>query len=595
MAKTGAERQQAYRDRKAADRARDRARAEPHLPGLPPRPEPEPPAAVDLLNPQPAPEAPQDGEKYSAWADGTLRVTAGARRGSAWRCLAWQREPVDLAGAGGTIVVLRAAAQSGKSSVGLVVAAGRMLLGEPVTIVAPSARPSASTFARERLEPMMASAPIASYLHSERTGGLAKSSALSYRTLATGASVSLVGAESPAQLASRGASTLLLDEVARFPAECGREGPPVPLALERTEAWRESRAVMITSTPVADGDELDAWFLAGDQRFWFVGCFECGHSWSPTWEHVVSDPPAIRCPQCGRRHEDGDEHHQLVEAGEWKATAKAEDPEVVSFHLPRWLSAASSLRACIADRRRAERRNRLATWTRTCAALPSDPDPVELPDITPLEARREADDWPPAVAQKFAGVDVQGDRLECLVLGLPPDRSWGAVLEYHVIRGRPQYREPWAALQEVFDSAGVQLAGVDAGFEPAPVRALSGRDRRVVALRGMGDAGRLPIAAPAASGWCHTVGADSLKRDVLQKVSDGWLRLPAAPWCTRRWLHSLTAEHEEVVERQGRRVTRWVQHFARNEALDTAVYALAVSNLVPHARTGRRRRLIRVA
>ena len=70
-------------------------------------------------------------------------------------------------------------------------------------------------------------------------------------------------------------------------------------------------------------------------------------------------------------------------------------------------------------------------------------------------------------------------------------------------------------------------------------------------------------------------------------------KLSWAPWCTRTWLLGLTAEHEEVVERSGRRVTAWKQHYQRNEALDTGVYALAIAELVPRP-SRRRARLIRV-
>ena len=42
-----------------------------------------------------------------------------------------------------------------------------------------------------------------------------------------------------------------------------------------------------------------------------------------------------------------------------------------------------------------------------------------------------------------------------------------------------------------------------------------------------------------------------------------------------------------------RLVTVWRQHFRRNEALDTAVYALAIAELVPRPRR-RRPRLVRV-
>ena len=546
------------------------------------------------LTRRPSKQAPQSGEEYSAWADRTLRITAGPRRGDPWRTMAWQREPLDVAGRGGRIVVLRAAAQSGKSSVGLALGGARLQLGQPCLIVAPTARPAAVEFARERLEPLLSSAPFAGLLHGERHGGLGRSAAVLYRTATTGGSVSLAGAESPSQLSARGAAALILDEVARYPLTCGREGSPIMLALERTEAWRATRAVFLVSTPVEPGDPFDEWYASGDQRHWYVPCAHCGEWWTPTWEHVITGPQAaLACPACGVEHADGPDRVKLLDAGQWRPTVEADDPEVVSYHMPRWLSPASTLTAIVADHRRATKKRSLATWTRTCAALPAEPD-HDLPDVGPIQARLEdVESWPPeGIAFTVAATDVQSNRIETLILGMPADRSWGAVLDYHVTRGRPTEAAVWRALQGIWDDAGVRFGAVDAGYLPAAVRALASRDTRCVPV--VGRAGvRQPIAAPGGSGWCYVVGVDGLKRDVLSKVDSGGFRLPAAAWCTRSWLHSLTAEHEKVVERSGRRVTVWKQHYRRNEALDCAVYALALAELVPRPRR-RRPRLLRV-
>ena len=499
-----------------------------------------------------------------------------------------------MAGAGGRIVVLRAAAQSGKSSIGLALGGARLQLGHPVLIVEPTARPAAHEFARERLEPLLSSAPFAGLLHGERHGGLGRSAAVLYRTATTGGSVSLAGAESPSQLSARGAAALILDEVARYPLTCGREGSPIMLALERTEGWRKTRAVFLVSTPVEPGDPFDEWYAAGDQRHWTVSCSHCGAWWTPTWEHVVPGPPAaLVCPSCGVEHTDGPDRVALLDAGQWRPTAEADDPEVVSYHMPRWLSPASTLAAIVADHARATRKRSIAVWTRTCAALPCEPD-ADVPDVGPLQARLEdVESWPPEVAFTVAATDVQANRIETLILGLPADRSWGAVLEYHVTRGRPTEASVWQELQGHWDHHGVRFGAIDAGYLPAAVRALANRDRRCLPTVGRAGDGRQPIAAPGGSGWCYVVGVDGLKRDLLGKVDSGWLRLPALPWCTRSWLHSLTAEHEEVVERSGRRVTVWKQHYRRNEALDCAVYALALVELVPRP-TRRRARLLRV-
>ena len=55
----------------------------------------------------------------------------------------------------------------------------------------------------------------------------------------------------------------------------------------------------------------------------------------------------------------------------------------------------------------------------------------------------------------------------------------------------------------------------------------------------------------------------------------------------------MPAEHEEVIERGGRRVTVWRSHYRRNEALDTAVHALAIAEMVPRP-SRRRPRLVPV-
>ena len=176
---------------------------------------------------------------------------------------------------------------------------------------------------------------------------------------------------------------------------------------------------------------------------------------------------------------------RLLEAGQWRPTVEADDPEVLSYHLPRWCSPASTLTAIVADHARATKKRSLATWTRTCAALPCEPD-ADLPDVGPLQARLEdVETWPPEVAFTVAATDVQSNRIETLILGMPADRSWGAVLDYHVTRGRPSEAAVWQALQGIWDDAGVRFGAVDAGYLPQAVKALANRDTRCLPIRGM--------------------------------------------------------------------------------------------------------------
>ena len=475
------------------------------------------PPASDLLKPASSPRAPSPTERYSEWADRELVVTAGPQRGERWTCYRWQREPLDIAGAGGRIVVLSCASQAGKTSVGLALAAGRMMRGEPVLAVQPSAAPAGVQFARERLEPLLSVPPLVHEIHSERHGGLGRSSAVMFRTLKTGGSVSLAGAESPAQLAARGASCVVFDEVARFPVSSGKEGPPVSIGMERTAAWRESRAVMLISTPVIEADAFDEWLQEGDLRLWFVPCAGCGKWWAPEWEHVSDGAvPSLDCPECGNAHHEGEERLALLDRGEWRATKEAVDCEVVSFRMPRWCSPApaASLRACIADHERAVRKKTLATWTRNCAALPCEPD-VDAVDISDVEDRLEEwpENWPPAdIAFTTIGADVQANRIEAAVVGWPADRSWWCVQDYHVLRGLPGADDVWREFLQLVDDSGARVAAVDARHLPDRVWAVARRDRRIVGVMGKEGVRDRAIQRPTAKGRFYTVGSDGLKR-----------------------------------------------------------------------------------
>lgn len=568
------------RERKQRQRARQRGEPESRTEVGP---------AADLLSPTASVDAPRPDERYSEWADRSLVVTAGPRRGDRWRCYEWQREPLDLAGAGGRIVVLASASQAGKSSIGLALGAGRMLAGEPTLFVMPNTFPAGTQFARERLEPLLSVPPMVHVLHSDRHGGLGKSSAVMFRTLTTGGSASLASAESPAQLAARGASCIVFDEAARFPPSAGKEGPPVSVALERTTAWRDSRAVVLLSSPVVEGDPFDLWYQDGDQRHWFCPCSSCGVFWAPEWEHVSDGAvPSLDCPECGNAHHEGEERIKLLNAGEWRATKEAVDCEIASFRMPRWSSPASSLASIIADRKRAERKRTLAVWTRTAAALPCEPD-VDLVDVSDVEDRLEGwpEGWPPKnIDTVVLGCDVQADRIEAAVLGWPKSREWWACLDYHVLRGRPVYDEVWQELMQLVEDTGARLCAVDARHLPDRVWAVARRDRRVVGV--MGKEGIRPgIQRPTAKGRFYTVGSDGVKRTVLEDASSGTLRLPAAPWCTKTWLHGLFSEQEKAVERSGRRVMAWVPTFRRNEPLDCLTYARAAVDLVPRSRPRR--------
>lgn len=84
----------------------------------------------------------------------------------------------------------------------------------------------------------------------------------------------LIGANSPAQLASRPIRYLFLDEVDKFPGSTKTEAAAIDLAKERTKAFW-NRKIIITSTPTVTMGNVWRSFLSGDQRYFHVPCPHC--------------------------------------------------------------------------------------------------------------------------------------------------------------------------------------------------------------------------------------------------------------------------------------------------------------------------------
>lgn len=183
-----------------------------------------------------------------------------------------------------------------------------------------------------------------------------------------GASViNFVGSNSPANLASRPARKVILDEVDKFDAGGRGEADAVNLAEQRTkgQAYPQRRK---TSTPSMTDALIWQEFLKGDQRRFFVPCPLCGNghpssrlvvfAWSPgftifpktgreafvqwdkeakrddgTWDFDrVMRSARFVCPHCGGHILDAHKT-RVMPQGVWEPTAKA-DLGFRSRHLP---------------------------------------------------------------------------------------------------------------------------------------------------------------------------------------------------------------------------------------------------------------------
>ena len=235
------------------------------------------------------------------------------------------------------------------------------------------------------------------------------------------------------------------------------------LALERTEGWRKTRAVFLVSTPVEPGDPFDEWYAAGDQRHWTVPCSHCGAWWTPTWEHVVPGPPAaLVCPSCGVEHTDGPDRVALLDAGQWRPTDRSGRSRgcLKLPHAALVLSPASTLAAIVADHaaRNPEALDSGVDADLT-AALPCEPDARPARRRTHTGAARGCRELGlPRIAFTVAATDVQSNRLETLILGMPADSvvGRGARLPRDPRHDRPR-RRCGRRYRAIWDDAGVRL------------------------------------------------------------------------------------------------------------------------------------------
>ncbi len=164
------------------------------------------------------------------------------------------------------------------------------------------------------------------------------------------------GAQNANKLRSLSVQILLNDEIDGWPDVVGKDGDPVKLVRDRTSAYEGSRKIVDGSTPTIKGQsKIEARFLQGDQRYYFVNCLKCGHSQTLRWsrkhpvtgirtgivweldEHgqVVPDSVRYLCEQCGHAHSNDDKTRLLdPECGaEWRATATPANPDHRSYHI----------------------------------------------------------------------------------------------------------------------------------------------------------------------------------------------------------------------------------------------------------------------
>lgn len=427
-----------------------------------------------------------------------------------------------------------------------------------------------------------------------------------------GGRLAIVGANSPAGLASRPVRIVLADEVDRWPISAGSEGDPLALAAKRQSTFW-NRKTLVGSTPTLKGTSV-IWreWLASDQRKFFVPCPDCDHAQVLAWSNVRWDKaPSGKhlphtahyvCKHCGSIWSDAD-RHDAVARGHWQATNADGAPRVAGFHISAlmspWVALSDVVTEFLAARKDVAL---LQVWTNTVLGEPFEEE-REVIEASSLMTRGEnygPQSFPEAVRFLTAGVDTQGDRLEVQIVGWGPfEESWA--VRYEVLPGDPAQQHVWdqldAVLRETYRREDgremrVRLAAIDSGGHHAHAVHSYCRVRKgVVAIRG--TAGAKPIWSGRASKTKHGhrvfwVGVDTAKDVIYSRLrfgepGPGYLHFPTGGLFGEEYFRQLTSEEVQTRYSEGRPYRVWtLPGGQRNEALDTAVYALAARTALPY-------------
>lgn len=501
-------------------------------------------------------------------------------------------------------VVVMSSAQVGKTEI-LNNIVGYFIDQDPSSIL--NLQPTlemAQTWSKDRLAPMVRDNPCLTDKVTESKAKDGKNTIL--HKLFPGGHITIVGANSPAGLASRPIRIVLCDEVDRYPASAGTEGDPVNLAIKRTTTYWNKK-IGLFSTPTLKGiSRIEKAFEESDQRYFYVPCPHCGKYQRLKWSQVkFNDNDAssayYECEHCNAKLTDTD-RVRAIRLGYWKAEKPFKG--VAGFHLNEFYSPWRKISDIVQDFLNAKGDpEKLKTWVNTCLGETWE-EQGEGVDASGLEERTE--DYitiPKGGLVLTMGVDTQDDRLECEI------KAWGKgeeswTVDYLKIYGDPDQVEVWQQLDDILAKDFLHESGarlsisatcIDSGGHKTQAVYDYGRkkyNQKVYIVKGVGGE-NIPIVGAQSKVKCgkshktvrlFPVGVDQAKSTVygrlkISEFGNGYMHFRKGV-CDKAYFDSLTAEKLVTKFSKGFPKRTWVKIRPRNEVLDTTVYSYAALKIL---------------
>lgn len=254
------------------------------------------------------------------------------------------REPLQaFADAETTDLCLCFGSQTSKTTAMMIGAAWRMVNNPVPTIWVMPSENLARSFSENRWQPMVDDC--------DRLRVLKPSNVNRFKTLEQqfkDCTLTFIGSNSPANLASRPAGLLIMDETDKFAMPNEREAGAVALAENRTKSYTNALRVKSSTPTTAEGEIWQA-FLQGDQRYYFVPCPHCNAMQRLLWQQVKWSDSArtsdgawnedevrattyYECESCLQKITDSHKT-RMLRAGEWRATNVNASRGRRSYHL----------------------------------------------------------------------------------------------------------------------------------------------------------------------------------------------------------------------------------------------------------------------
>ena len=474
----------------------------------------------------------------------------------------------------------------------------------PILVLQPTLE-MAQTFSKDRLSPMLRDTPA---LKGKVKDARSRDSGntILHKTF-PGGHITMVGANSPAGLASRPIKVVLMDEVDRYPASAGTEGDPIKLAEKRTTTFWNRKKIKVSTPTIKGRSPIEKEFLTSSMEEWNVPCPCCGKYQPYEWGRIHFSDATMECKFC-REHIS--ERDWKSNTGKWIAVK--ENHKKRGFHLnelaspwKHWEDIIDDFRAAERDRKQGDI-EKLKTFINTALGEPWE-ERGEAADDNVLLSRRERynADLPDGVLLVTAGVDVQDDRLEIEITGWGKGyESWGIL--YKKMKGSPELDETWDKLEQFLDtelyfangnSLLIAATCIDTGGHFTTevykfLKRMERKQKRIFGIKGMGGEG-IPLINKISTNNVEKVkifmlGVDSGKEILMTRLKTvdegpGYCHFPinADRGYDETYIKGLTSEQRVVHVKDGRASLKWVKKSGtRNEPLDLRNYATAAAEIL---------------